>query len=1395
MSDHIDAPQFDIVPIVVDNYLHHAPLHQAKKVAHHIADLLAVNLDGALTAGEITGERTETNVRGQLADWASHREGRSSLVFWLGHGTSDGLDAWLATFETPAVIAGSGVNPQSIADHLMVQWRRRHPGTGVWAMMVIEACGAATFVRKVGAALMAAPNGPQRLALLGVGGDDSAGNLGRFGEILQATLDSYTDNDGARIRVDDFVSQLRDRIEPGEVIDRGLHQATPLRRHRLLTTPVTAPLDIYADLQGFLAGLPADERRHFIPKAQGAEEGELAWYFVGRHAERHQVSAWLHEQQNGMLVVTGPAGSGKSALLGNVLIYTNRALRELLIAAHQLETLPEWELPPEDPFDLVVHLTGMTAGALTARLAEAAGLSREADSSASGSTWLVQALRERARPFAILADALDESQEPYEIARQLLNPIAALPNCRIVIGTRASAHADPDKLENSDDLLVLLSHDRAPDVVVDRDPAAIGTYVRRRLQAARRVRVIDVGDEGITTVAGLIRDQRRQFLFARLAVHELLARPYLMRADRSAELAGLLRLDHRSLFAEAITRLRSEEPRTFPLLAALAFTRGRGVPRADRVWAVMAASLSSHDSIGEEDIDRLVLRAAPYIMLDAEKGQSVYRLAHRTFQEYFLTLADPDTHRRIASALIAHAQRRNGSAPNPYVIRHLAAHVAEGSLWPELAAATALLDHIDPDSVATEVLGVADPASLPPAILATSRSRHVLAPAGPEDRRLIRSVTSGRYGGLPLPARNDFWNLLWTRMEPDALHVPISCGQGPVTSMAFASAGGHRVVATGGADGSLRLWSPDTGLPYGHRIQAHEGSVRALVQAGNVLISAGDDESIRLWDTRTGRATGGPLTGHVDAVTALALLPRVRGALLVSTGSDGTVRFWDIEREQPFGSPFTGHHSEIADVAVLRGADGTVGMCTRGRDGRLLTWDLESGDYQEHVGDGHADFLVGATVNGSSAFVSSWADCLSIAWLRYDRRESRQRWLGTSDPITAAASFGDHADVVAVAAGHNGQILLIHTATGALLGKPLAGHTGPILAMEWSRLPDGRRVLASSGADGTLRLWMDPSVTREAARGGATRLPVDTFARRTMVLPYGPGTGPALLCQAPDGMKILDAATGQQTPSTAPLRGRLVGVASYRRRDVVAVHDPVAGSIDLIDPFSGDHLTKVPGYFYRDNGVVIGATLNGSDVVVAGDGGGDVLLWDEEDGPAAGAASIRRLSGHTSAVTTAVTARGQDGMPLLVTAAADNTIRYWDLRSGVLAAPPLGTASPVAGLSVLRLPGAQADCLISIAGYGMHLHDLGSLATPPRLVKLGGTHAYTGLTIVEAPDRSTRVVLCTAGRRLIVWDPATERLVRSVLLDAELTGLAGIGTLLVVDTDSGALVLSMGRAR
>ena len=75
---------------------------------------------------------------------------------------------------------------------------------------------------------------------------------------------------------------------------------------------------------------------------------------------------------------------------------------------------------------------------------------------------------------------------------------------------------------------------------------------------------------------------------------------------------------------------------------------------------------------------------------------------------------------------------------------------------------------------------------------------------------------------------------------------------------------------------------------------------------GRLLASGGDDGTVRLWDPDTGEPVGGPLTGHSDGVSAVAFRPD--GKALASGGWDDSVRLWrplwDLEEALRLAAPY-----------------------------------------------------------------------------------------------------------------------------------------------------------------------------------------------------------------------------------------------------------------------------------------------------------------------------------------------------------------------------------------------------------------------------------------------------------------------------------------------------------
>ena len=106
-----------------------------------------------------------------------------------------------------------------------------------------------------------------------------------------------------------------------------------------------------------------------------------------------------------------------------------------------------------------------------------------------------------------------------------------------------------------------------------------------------------------------------------------------------------------------------------------------------------------------------------------------------------------------------------------------------------------------------------------------------------------------------------------------------------------------QLLASAGADGTVRLWDPATGGPVGSPLQAGSGvNGVAFSPDGQLLASAGADGTVRLWDPATGQSAGSPLQAG-SGVNGVAFSPD--GQLLASAGADGTVRLWDPATGQP----------------------------------------------------------------------------------------------------------------------------------------------------------------------------------------------------------------------------------------------------------------------------------------------------------------------------------------------------------------------------------------------------------------------------------------------------------------------------------------------------------------
>ncbi|MFL6125735.1 hypothetical protein, partial [Actinophytocola sp.] len=526
-------PQLELFPVPIGHYTHpdwtgqdRLPVQdEVDKVAAQLAFFGAVPVDWDTPMPDRGGDATDNRCR----TWGESRV-RHSVLYWVGHGWANDTTATLAHTHSPNPIGEHGISTAKLAETIAARTAGDdNHNDDHWHIIVIDACSSARFVQRLSAELDTRP-GSRRVLLIGTSGEGPT-TLGRFSQALERVLSGAYRND-ARISLWDVERELRRTLPHAEIILKRIDEHAAL--HRTRTLPLIGPVDVVTDIDTALNDLTPDEQLHFIPKAQGAELGEQSWYFQGRTAESKRIATWLRTHTTGLLTITGAAGSGKSALLGHLVVQSKPTLRTTLARHGLITQAPPEQRPPDDVFDTVLHLAGMPLTGVITRLArDTLGDTPSATADTPAQlTWLLDRIRDRIRDRAsttILADALDEATEPLTIARDLLHPLSQLDGVRVVVGTRRGTSEDPDHPEPADhDLLRALHATPADTVTVGREPHAITTYVRTRLtDATRRGLLPDTHPDQIRDLALAIGTSHHHFLFARLAVHEIQADHHL----------------------------------------------------------------------------------------------------------------------------------------------------------------------------------------------------------------------------------------------------------------------------------------------------------------------------------------------------------------------------------------------------------------------------------------------------------------------------------------------------------------------------------------------------------------------------------------------------------------------------------------------------------------------------------------------------------------------------------------------------------------------------------------------------------------------------------------------------------------------------------------------------
>ncbi len=231
----------------------------------------------------------------------------------------------------------------------------------------------------------------------------------------------------------------------------------------------------------FDADAPAQVVEHLLLAAAGRAPDEEGIYFIGREAQLEEIVAWANRGQAGVFLLTGPAGSGKSAIAGRIASLSNPRQRAEILAAGPLAHAD----PGPNSVTANVHLRGLTvdqaAGELDRQLVASGAIPREAGGVSRNRGDLVAEIRRSTRAPLIVLDGLDEAgSEARPIARDLVSLLA--PTARVLVTTRPLRPEGSEETNAAQITGASQTIDLGTPKLVDETSRDVKAYVAKRLE-------------------------------------------------------------------------------------------------------------------------------------------------------------------------------------------------------------------------------------------------------------------------------------------------------------------------------------------------------------------------------------------------------------------------------------------------------------------------------------------------------------------------------------------------------------------------------------------------------------------------------------------------------------------------------------------------------------------------------------------------------------------------------------------------------------------------------------------------------------------------------------------------------------------------------------------------
>ncbi len=554
------------------------------------------------------------------------------------------------------------------------------------------------------------------------------------------------------------------------------------------------------------------------------------------------------------------------------------------------------------------------------------------------------------------------------------------------------------------------------------------------------------------------------------------------------------------------------------------------------------------------------------------------------------------------------------------------------------------------------------------------------------------------------------------------------------------------------------------------RLTGHDNRVASVAVSGNgqMIASGAADGTIRLWALDTGDVIA-TLPLETELIRSLAFSPDSRR--LAAGTAEGWLVLWDVTSEQRVWQ-------REAHPRVIRGLDFTpdgAEIISGGADGQVLAWDAATGEPQRTLYDGEEAINdLAVSPSGRALAVASGSDVLFI---RMENGVLLRRVREGDESLRAtvrALAFSPSGDTV-VTGDDNATVRMWEFGTGRFLWRA-EGHISSITSVAFE--PDGNLVVSTSGdavtplGDNTIRVWDGES--------GEPILLLRGHTDRISDVEFAPEGIRIVTSSFDNTLRVWDVRGGQEVRRylghEAPVLSLAVGDAlllSGSGRGGLSAPPARDNDLRLWDIATGQLLRQFVGH---DDAVLDVALSEDASIALSGSADGTAIVWDVLSGQ-----HLHTLQGHNSIVMGVALDPGGN---LAATGGFDRTLRLWDIETGTLIGEPLQGHDDWVKSVAFSPDGTQV--LSGSADSRLILWDV----TTGEQIRTFSAHFGQVEAVAFSPDGAT-IASGSADGRVLLWETATGDVVRELEAGAEVNAVQfnDLGNHLLAGAANGELFL------